>query len=73
MSEHHPIEGCYHLGKCLSSDIARHPVARSQRQRSPHDISRHLLAGASTRTPWCGGDSSRHEAGIFSDGDSKRM
>jgi hypothetical protein len=41
-----------------------YPVARIQRQRSPHDISRHVLARAGTGTPWCGGDSSRHEAAI---------
>jgi hypothetical protein len=52
-------------------DMAGHPV-RSQRHRSGHDISRHLLVDAGVGTlQW--GDSSRHEAGIFAGGDSKRM
>jgi len=52
--------------------MAHHPVVRSQRHRSGHDISRYLLVDAGIGTPhW--GDSSCHEAEIFAGGDSKRM
>src|SRR5262249_46497576 len=52
--------------------IAPYPVARSQRHRSGHDIARHLLMDAGIGAAQ-GGARSRHEAGIFAEGDSKRM
>jgi hypothetical protein len=66
------LRPCRSTAVCFFHSEIPYPVARSQRQRLPHDIARHLLAGAGTGTPWCDGDNRRHKAGVLSGGDSKR-